>query len=200
MNFQALTALASVFKRVNLAAPLRSTTVGGLSTPPGVTFQPMIDYNDDHHAPPLIGCVACQSVHIQGNCALKRAGVEICNLCGIAHFGHQRVCPHINSETQVRNMLLALKESPESGTLVKEARRYLTGVKGTLVQKKKMEMESRKQAEAARSGGGNHAYNGQAGGYNAMIMQQYGHAMAQQQQAINGVTAYNAPGSGQVTH
>lgn len=34
-------------------------------------------------------------------------------------------------------MLVALKQSPEAGHLVKEASRYLKGVKGTLVQKKK---------------------------------------------------------------
>jgi len=49
-------------------------------------------------------------------------------------------------------MLAALKESPESGHLVKEARKYLTGVKGTLVQKKKIDMEKRKREEDARLG------------------------------------------------
>jgi len=124
----------------------------------------MINYNDDHEAPPLVGCVACQSVHIQGNCALKRAGVEICNLCGVAHFGHARVCPHINSETQVRNMLIALKESPEAGHLVKEAKKYLAGVKGTLVQKKKFEMEKRKREDATRSTMSTGSINDSAGG------------------------------------
>ncbi|TKA69138.1 hypothetical protein B0A49_06317 [Cryomyces minteri] len=69
--------------------------------------------------------------------AATLAGVEFCNLCGIAHYGESRTCPHINSETQVRAMLEALKHSTEEGRLVKEAKRYLTGVKGSIVQRKK---------------------------------------------------------------
>ena len=149
-----------VFQRVNLTGPLRPSTTHGLPTPPSATFaaEPAIyhtpSYDDmDADTPPVIGCVACQSIHILGSCPLKRAGSERCNLCGIAHFRHARVCPHINSETQVRNMLAALKESPEAGHLVKEARKYLTGVKGTLVQKKKVELEKRRrEEEAARTG------------------------------------------------
>jgi chromodomain-helicase-DNA-binding protein 4 len=48
-----------------------------------------------------IRCVACKTTHLLGSCPLKVAGVEYCNLCGIAHYGHARVCPHITSETQV---------------------------------------------------------------------------------------------------
>ena len=48
-----------------------------------------------------INCVACRSFHPVGRCPLKMAGVEYCNLCGMAHFGSARVCPHIQSETQV---------------------------------------------------------------------------------------------------
>lgn len=76
-------------------------------------------------------------------------GAEYCNLCGIAHYGHGRICPHITSETQVREMLLALKQSPEAGHLVREARKYLTGVKGTIVQKKKLDLEKAKAKAAA---------------------------------------------------
>ena len=49
-----------------------------------------------------IHCTACREYHSVGACPLKLAGVEYCNLCGIAHFGSGRVCPHIQSETQVR--------------------------------------------------------------------------------------------------
>lgn len=48
-----------------------------------------------------INCLACRSFHPLGQCPLKLAGVEHCNLCGMAHFGSARVCPHIQSETQV---------------------------------------------------------------------------------------------------
>ncbi|KAK8218475.1 PHD/FYVE-zinc-finger like domain-containing protein [Phyllosticta capitalensis] len=88
-------------------------------------------------------CVACQRSHHIGACPLKIAGPEFCNLCGLAHFGIARSCPHINSETQVREMLNALKHSPEPRHIVEAATKYLRGVKGTLVQKKKQQAEKR---------------------------------------------------------
>jgi chromodomain-helicase-DNA-binding protein 4 len=94
-------------------------------------------------------CPACHKQHPQGACELKAAGVEHCNLCGIAHFGHSRTCPHIRSETQVRAMLEALKNSNEPKSIVEQATRYLRGVKGTLVQQKK-----RNQEKAAALNGG----------------------------------------------
>jgi len=109
--------------------------------------------------------MACKTTHIVGSCPLKTAGVEYCNLCGIAHYGQMRVCPHITSETQVsmiaipfsphtiatkekktkpnlpipqvRAMLEALKASNEPEHLVQAAIRYLKGLKGNLVQLKK---------------------------------------------------------------
>ncbi|KAF1945307.1 hypothetical protein EJ02DRAFT_451612 [Clathrospora elynae] len=86
-------------------------------------------------------CPACLKNHPQGACELKAAGAEHCGLCGLAHFGHSRTCPHIKSETQVREMLEALKRSPESKELVDMALKYLRGVKGTLVQQKKKDRE-----------------------------------------------------------
>jgi hypothetical protein len=59
----------------------------------------------------------------------------------MAHFGHARTCPHIKSETQVREMLQALKNSPEKRELVDAAVKYLRGVKGHLVQQKKKDHE-----------------------------------------------------------
>lgn len=94
-------------------------------------------------------CHACCKPHITGACELKAAGVEHCGLCGLAHFGHSRTCPHIKSETQVREMLLALKSSPEKKELVELATKYLRGVKGTLVQQKKRDRE---KAEAIAKG------------------------------------------------
>lgn len=106
--------------------------------------------------------MACRSFHEQGKCPLKLAGVEHCNLCGMAHYGSARVCPHIQSETQVsalscdhvtsahlrqvRQMLESLKYSNEPEHLVKEARRYLKGLKGNLVQLKKQQ-EAKKHKE-----------------------------------------------------
>ncbi|KAL1594503.1 hypothetical protein SLS60_010263 [Paraconiothyrium brasiliense] len=90
---------------------------------------------------PLITCPACHKQHPRGACELKVAGVEHCGLCGLAHYGIARTCPHIKSETQVREMLEALKSSPEKKELVDLAVKYLRGVKGTLVQQKKKDKE-----------------------------------------------------------
>jgi hypothetical protein len=53
-----------------------------------------------------VNCQACRKFHLVGSCPVKLAGVEYCNLCGMAHYGHARVCPHIQSETQVYSFLL----------------------------------------------------------------------------------------------
>ncbi|EAS35194.2 chromatin remodeling complex subunit [Coccidioides immitis RS] len=82
-------------------------------------------------------CIACDTIHPQGHCRLKQAGVEHCGLCGIAHFGHSRTCPHLNSEVQVASMLSSLKESTEQRALVEEATKYLRGIRGDLVRRKK---------------------------------------------------------------
>lgn len=111
-------------------------------------------------------CQACQQIHAQGSCQFKINGVEYCSLCNVAHYGFARNCPHINSETQVRDMLASLKDSPEAGHLKKEALRYLTGLKGTLVQKKKHKIERTQALAAAASGigqqqnGGNSSHHG----------------------------------------
>ena len=86
-------------------------------------------------------CPACHKSHPSGACELKAAGVEHCGLCGMAHYGHGRTCPHIKSETQVRAMLQALKNSPEKKELVELAVKYLRGVKGALVQQKRRNRE-----------------------------------------------------------
>lgn len=95
---------------------------------------------NDKQAP----CLACEGHHPKGQCPLKLAGVEHCGLCGLAHFGHKRTCPHLNSELQVRTMLAELKNSTEQTEDVKRAVDYLRGVLGGIVRKKK-EMESRKK-------------------------------------------------------
>lgn len=77
--------------------------------------------------------------------------MENCNLCGLAHYGIGRVCPHVGSETQVREMLETLKQSNEPRELVDAAMKYLRGVKGHLVQKKK---KDREKAEAEERGTG----------------------------------------------
>ncbi|KFY07047.1 hypothetical protein V492_07495 [Pseudogymnoascus sp. VKM F-4246] len=97
-------------------------------------------------------CLACDSMHVVGQCPLKRSGAEHCGLCGLAHYGYvasgvKAACPHFSSETQVRLMIDSLKMSTEPREIVDEARKYLRGVIGNLVKKKRdAEMQ-----EAARS-------------------------------------------------
>ncbi|KAK7558089.1 PHD/FYVE-zinc-finger like domain-containing protein [Phyllosticta citricarpa] len=112
--------------------------------PPG--FPPHVSVPKDYTR----NCLACQRSHVIGACPLKIAGPEYCNLCGLAHFGYARSCPHINSETQVREMLATLKYSNEPRHIVEAATKYLRGVKGTLVQKKKQQAE--KRAALAQNG------------------------------------------------
>lgn len=93
-------------------------------------------------------CYACGTLHRVGYCPLKAAGEEYCNLCGLAHFGQSRTCPHIRSETQVRDMLSALKQSTESRYLIDTATKYLKGVKGHLVADKKRRMQRAAETNA----------------------------------------------------
>lgn len=86
-------------------------------------------------------CLACHNAHPIGSCPLKIAGVERCNLCGIAHYGQARSCPHLNSEEKVRAMIEALRHSSESRHLVEYALKYLKGVKGHLVARNRKDAE-----------------------------------------------------------
>lgn len=105
---------------------------------------------DKENPPPVIKCLACGNHHRQGYCPLKLAGPEYCSLCGMAHYGVARTCPHIKSETQVKAMLAALKQSPEAQDLRSKAAHYLSGVKGTLAHAKRIKAS---RAEAARAAG-----------------------------------------------
>jgi hypothetical protein len=79
-----------------------------------------------------IACAACNQHHPRGYCPLKLAGVEHCPLCGLAHFGKNRSCPHLQSEAQVRLMLVALSKSREHPEQVALAKKYLRGILGHL--------------------------------------------------------------------
>ncbi|KAJ5136201.1 hypothetical protein N7448_004755 [Penicillium atrosanguineum] len=70
-------------------------------------------------------CLACGQPHYPGACPLKQAGVEHCPLCGLAHFGKRRACPHLQSPTQIHRMLDALSKSKEDPKLVAMATKYL---------------------------------------------------------------------------
>lgn len=91
-------------------------------------------------------CVACDGFHAVGYCPLKAAGVEYCGLCGLPHYGHQRTCPHLNSEMQVRTMLQTLKQSTEPKPLIELAVKHLRGIVGDLTRRKKLQ-EAKAQAK-----------------------------------------------------
>ncbi|OJD11202.1 hypothetical protein AJ78_07978, partial [Emergomyces pasteurianus Ep9510] len=124
-------------KGITLLRPFKRTTVPSVAL--GL-HGAMTDGNGESSAPlpPPRRCVACDQNHPTGYCPLKLAGVEHCGLCGIAHYGRGRTCPHLNSETQVALMLGSLKESPEQRALVAEATKYLRGIRGDLVRRKKL--------------------------------------------------------------
>jgi chromodomain-helicase-DNA-binding protein 4 len=101
--------------------------------------------------PPLHDCSACNEQHPMGWCRIKLAGVEHCGLCGIAHLGHSRTCPHLNSETQVATLLQTLKESTESRDLIEQARKYLRMVRGDLVARKRARERREQEMMMARN-------------------------------------------------
>lgn len=95
-------------------------------------------------------CSACKEEHPMGWCRLKIAGVEYCGLCGLAHMGHGRTCPHLNDEKQVETLLLTLKESTESRELVDEAIKYLRVIRGDLIsQRRQRERKAQQEKEMA---------------------------------------------------
>ena len=87
-------------------------------------------------------CLACAKVHITGYCPLKFAGVEHCPLCGLAHYGHFRTCPHLSSLSSCRRMLDALKQSTEPADEKRRAKQYLVGIIGDLNRRKRRDEQS----------------------------------------------------------
>lgn len=79
-------------------------------------------------------CRACHKLHPPGQCRLRAMGVELCPLCGIAHFGKGTTCSHLRDEASLQAMLQALKESKEDAQLVRDVKAYVTGRKGAVRQ------------------------------------------------------------------
>lgn len=132
----------------------RRTTNGHPDAP---TAQPgMIPYQELRRVeliaptdnPAFSKCKACKHRHAPGTCTLKKAGVENCPLCGIAHLPKATICPHMSSETQLTSMLNALRESNEDRDIVDAAKRYVRRRKKQ-VQHEKRESEIRAEKEAA---------------------------------------------------
>jgi len=94
------------------AFAFKRTTVEPTRMPPNI-YDPTARMPNGKPYPPVCHCQACNNFHPQGSCPLKLAGVELCNICGTAHFGRPRICPHIKSEPMVTNMINAVKQSNE---------------------------------------------------------------------------------------
>ncbi|KAK5216594.1 hypothetical protein LTR72_010517 [Exophiala xenobiotica] len=123
-------------KRTIQARPFKRVRVP-LGQAPHFNGDAAYNFGPVHSMPPLHQCSACGEQHAMGWCRLKVAGVEHCGLCGIAHLGHGRTCPHLNDNRQVATLLQTLKESTESRELIEQATRYLRGIRGHLMQQKR---------------------------------------------------------------
>jgi hypothetical protein len=128
--------------------------------------------------PPVHHCTCCGEEHPMGWCRLKIAGVEHCGLCGLAHLGHMRTCPHLNDENQVARLLQTLKESPEPRYLVEAATKHLRMIRGDLMQRRRRKMELA-QAQNANSPYQQMGMSGQV----VMGSDQLGAALPSQQQS-----------------
>lgn len=96
-------------------------------------------------------CIACQHYHQPGSCPLKLAGVEHCGLCGIAHYGRQRTCPHLTSVTQLRLMVEAIKKSTEPQDIKDLAKKRIVGLIGSINQTRRQAQEAKKQKAYLKS-------------------------------------------------
>lgn len=87
-------------------------------------------------------CLACDGTHAGGRCPVRLAGVELCGLCGLAHYGSAgRPCPQFRSREHCRAMIEALKHSTEPRAIVELAKKYLYGVIGSISRKTKEQNE-----------------------------------------------------------
>ncbi|KAE9377939.1 hypothetical protein N431DRAFT_435109 [Stipitochalara longipes BDJ] len=67
-------------------------------------------------------CQVCQTRHVLGKCTLRTKGIELCNLCGVAHIGLSDKCLLYMSEPQIRILLDDLRQSNKPKAWVEEAR------------------------------------------------------------------------------
>ena len=140
-----LTSAGRAFKRVKLSlSPVADGSAELASRTKALAAQPLNEV--DNNVMPAT-CLACSKIHPTGYCPLKHAGLEHCPLCGIAHYGHYRTCPHLSSLTQCRRMLDALKQSTEPADERKRAKQYLVGIIGDLNRRRRRDQQPA-QAEA----------------------------------------------------
>ena len=142
-GFKLIFSIVAVFKRAQMPP-----------APPAPVIPHQILAMDGGNSP-TAKCAACETHHRSGSCPLKKAGVEYCPLCGIAHYGRGRICPHINSITQLQLMHEAIKHSPEPLELKELAKKKVTGLIGSIRQKRRLEAEAKaaKENQALRQSG-----------------------------------------------
>lgn len=74
-------------------------------------------------------CADCRTIHDRAGCPKTLPGNrkprEYCGICGIAHFGVSKSCPHLANETQLRLLLDALRDSNEIPARKIEVEKYL---------------------------------------------------------------------------
>lgn len=73
---------------------------------------------------------------INGQQRSKLALVEICKLCGLAHYGIPGVCPHLNSEAQIALMREAVSNSQEPPHICEAALKCLDDAQRALKARK----------------------------------------------------------------
>ncbi|KEF62875.1 uncharacterized protein A1O9_00848 [Exophiala aquamarina CBS 119918] len=119
---------------------------------PAPIFNGDVAYNFGHvsQMPPQYDCSACGEQHAMGWCRLKVAGVEHCGLCGLAHLGHGRTCPHLSDERRLTTLLQTLKESTESREFVEQASKYVRSIRSDLIQRRRA--QERREQEAVVQG------------------------------------------------
>ena len=93
--------------------------------------------SDSRQYDPCLACGDRYGSHPVGECPVKLAGPEYCNLCGQAHYGGPGSCPQLKSEERIRLLIRASDTSPESKELVKLAQKKLKVDLANAVQQKK---------------------------------------------------------------
>ncbi|KAI4145892.1 MAG: hypothetical protein LQ341_002239 [Variospora aurantia] len=127
------------FKRVHVAPPAQAPT-----------FTAGFDGASGQYSPhsKIVRCIACNTMHVQGSCPLKVAGLERCGLCGQAHYGagFRKACTHLHSIEQCQLMLEALKSSPDTYEAKGQVKKYLVGIIGNLRHEQKLAEEKKRES------------------------------------------------------
>ncbi|KAL8654053.1 MAG: hypothetical protein Q9226_003578 [Calogaya cf. arnoldii] len=127
-------------------------------------------HSSQEHPAIVNQCLGCGTMHVQGHCPLKFAGVERCGLCGQAHygFGKRKACSHLHDLDQCYLMLEALRQSEDPREYKDLVKKYLVGIIGNLRHEQKLAEEKKResvQQQAQPAASRPPLYNPQANGY-----------------------------------